>query len=188
MQLKSDDYIVQDISISTARNLVEKYHYAKGASNTATFLHGLIDKLAGTIVGCAWWIPPTKNAAMFTCPDHDWRKVLSLSRLVIVPDTPSNAASYLLGRSIRLIRTDGRFDALITYADTYRGHTGSIYKATNWEYRGKTKPMPVWVSSDGQIMGRKRGRKTLTYGEMRQRGFKLEGRFPKHRFRMILRD
>jgi hypothetical protein len=90
-------------------------------------------------LGVAWWMPPTRAAAEANW-EGDFREVLSLSRLVIVPDVPKNAASFLIGKSIHLIRKDGRFCCLLTYADTSQGHDGGIYRATNWEYMGLTTP------------------------------------------------
>jgi hypothetical protein len=52
----ASEWQVRDIPIATARALVEANHYAAGASNTATYLHGLYGVLDGQPYGCAWWI------------------------------------------------------------------------------------------------------------------------------------
>jgi hypothetical protein len=65
--------------------------------------------------------------------------VLCLSRLAILPDVPANACSFLLARSRRLI-DDKAWPCLVTYADEWRGHTGAIYRADNWQYEGLTRP------------------------------------------------
>ena len=131
--LKKSDYVVRSISIETARMLVERLHYSKGATNTGVYTHGLFKKgedfFDNQCLGVAWWLPPTKNAAIATY-DGEWRKVLSLTRLDIEPSVPKNGASFLLSQSIKLINKD-KWHCLVTYADTWRGHTGSIYKATN---------------------------------------------------------
>jgi hypothetical protein len=80
-------------------------HYAAGASNTATALHGLFrrgDIFDEQCQGVAWWIPPTKGAALNTYPEN-WRGVLCLSRLCVLPCVPSNAATFLMAGSRRLI-------------------------------------------------------------------------------------
>jgi len=188
-KLKSKDWVVRDVGISTARNIVEAFHYSGGATNTRVYTHGLFKKgedfFDNQCLGVAWWLPPTKNAAIATY-DGDWRKVLSLTRLAINPEVPSNAASFLLGASIRMIKKIGNWDCLVTYADTWRNHTGAIYKATNWEYMGETKPSLVMVNQDGRMMGRKRGGRNLTKQEMIDAGFKNIGSYPKHKFRIIL--
>lgn len=183
--LSKKDYEVRPTPLEVAQHLVSDYHYSKGGSNTRTYVHGLYLKGTLECLGVAWWIPPTKSCAINSYPSGDWRKVLSLSRLVILPSVPQNGASFLMGNSIKLIKEDGRFECLVTYADTWRGHTGSIYKATNWEYLGLTKPQDVWTDQTGRMVSRKAGPKTRTKSEMKELGYELVGKFPKHKYRII---
>lgn len=74
----------------------------------------------------------------------------------------------------------------MTYADTWQNHEGTIYKATNWQYMGLTKPTSVFQNKDGKMMGKKRGAKNLTTGEMADLGFEEQGKFQKHKFRMVI--
>ena len=108
---------------------------------------------------------------------------MSLSRLVIVPDAPKNACSFLISRSIKLIDRK-RWKCLVTYADEWQGHTGGIYKATNWVYVGKTKPEYVYVKN-GRMVSRKAGPKTRTQAEMIDLGYKRYGPYSKHKFVLI---
>lgn len=167
-----------------AYRLVAAEHYARGASNTATYLHGLYP--AGwhwysQCVGVAWWIPPTRTAAEALAGD-DWRGVLSLSRLAIEPGVPTNACSFLLSKSVRLIDRR-RWPVLVTYADSWRGHTGAIYRACGWAYDGETKPEAVYTLR-GRMVARKAGGRTRTHGDMLALGCVCEGRFSKARFVM----
>lgn len=170
--------------IGTARAMVEKYHYSGGASNTATDIHTLHRAGEPEVLGVAWWLPTTKVAAMSV--SSDWRRVVALTRLVIHPEVPSNAASFLLGAAMRQIRLEGRWTTLVTYADEGEGHTGAIYRATNWEYLGKTKPAVRYRHPDGTIQSKKRGPKTFSHAEMIGMGFTVEGPFAKHKFRKVL--
>jgi len=184
--LDANSYYVKVVLLATAQTLVRQYHYAGGGANTATFAHGLFNR--GDSVNClgiAWWIPPTKTAAEYNYP-QDWKSVLSLSRLVVVPGAPINAASFLLAGSIKLIKADGRWHCLVTYADEWQGHTGQIYRATNWEYAGLTRPERTYVDANGVMGGRKRGPKTLTNAQMLERGYTYVGSFSRHRFRKII--
>lgn len=185
-RLRKADWEVRSVSLSIARVIVEREHYSKGASNTATYLHGLFPKGAffeNECVGVAWWIPPTRTAALATYPAN-CNGVLALSRMAINPDVPANACSFLLARSSRLINRE-RWPCLVTYADEWRGHTGAIYKAVGWEYCGKTKPERTYVLN-GRMVARKAGPKTRTHGEMLAEGAEMVGAFAKHKFRHIL--
>lgn len=181
-RLRKAEWEIRPVSLDSARRVVSKEHYAGGASNTATYLHGLFRRgelFDEQCEGVAWWIPPTRSAAEATYPKN-WRGVLCLSRLVIRPGVPKNACSFLLGGSRRLISRD-RWPCLVTYADDWRGHTGGIYRADNWHYVGKTKPERTYVLN-GKMTARKAGPKTRTHSEMLALGAECVGSFAKHKF------
>lgn len=184
MKLRKAQYSVKPISHREAARFIEAHHYAKGMSNTRTFAFGLFQKEFSELLGVSVWIPPTKIAALSVY--KDFTKVLALTRLAVHPSAPKNACTFLLAQSRKQIKKDGRFACLLTFADTYRNHTGGIYRADNWEYLGLTKPSPVYLDADGRMMGRKRGGKTLRASEMVELGFKSVGSFPKHKFRFLL--
>lgn len=181
------DWFVGPIGdFKVAREAVSLMHYSGGASNTATYLHGLFRKEdPRTFWGVAWWLPPIKPAAVYVADicGADWRRVLNLSRLVVHPDVGTNGASFLLGGSERLIRKDRVYEALVTYAESARGHTGAIYKATNWTYDGTTTPKQIWIDpATGQQVSIKRAKKTRTVAEMEDLGYVRGGTSVKHRF------
>ena len=182
--LSRGEWEVRTVDLSVAQELVRRYHYSGGGSNTATYRHGLFKKGESECLGVAWWIPPTKTAAQATFSEN-WQGVLALTRLAISPEVPKNGASFLLGKSMRLIDRQ-RWPALVTYADEMMGHTGSIYRATNWEYCGLTTKESTWFK-DGRMVARKAGPKTRTRDEMLELGCEMVGRFAKHKFRHIVK-
>jgi len=180
--LRKASWLVRPVALDTAQRMVERYHYAHGGSNTAVACHGLFHRERSfwdaDCYGVAWWLPPTRAAAVATHPDNPGG-VLALTRLVIHPGAPRNAATFLLARSVKLL--DARWDCLVTYADTWRGHTGGIYRAANWTYVGLTDPEWVYVRN-GRMMGPKRGPVTLSRAQMEADGFDALGKFAKHKF------
>ena len=184
--LRKSEYEVSTVPLATCQQMVEDHHYAGTGSNTAVFRHGLFHKSSpDECLGIAWWIPPTKSAALANYPDN-WRAVLVLSRLAIRPDVPQNAASFLIMQSVKLIRLDPRWKYLLTYADEWQKHSGSIYKATNWTPKGKTSPEATWIDSEGRMVARKAGPHTRTKAEMIALGHRMIGRYSRHRFGMPL--
>lgn len=182
MRLRRTDWSVNTIPThGEAARLIREWHYSKSVANTSTFRHGLYP--AGLLTQChgvALWIPPTATAARSIAGD-DWRGVLSLSRLVVSPDVPANGASFLLGRSMALIDRN-RWPVFVTYADTNQGHTGAIYKATNWRCDGPVAAGDVWQMPDGSLCGRKRGGHTYTSADMIAMGAVRRPSSPKIRF------
>jgi hypothetical protein len=181
-RLKAEEWMICDAALDRALDLVRQFHYARGAANTATHLHGLYRRSDLQLMGIAWWIPPTKTAALAWWPEAN--EVLSLSRLVLSPAVPKNGATFLLAGSVK--RLDPRWRCLITYADTWRNHTGHIYRACGWEYLGLTKAERTYVK-DGVMIARKAGPRTRTHAEMLAIGAECIGSFARHRFRLIVR-
>ncbi len=185
-RLRKADYEVRPVCLEFARRFVVAHHYARGGSNTATYLHGLFrcDEIFDEqCQGIAWWIPPTRSAAEATYPQN-WRGVLCLSRLAIRPGVPSNACSFLLARSRRLIDRSA-WPCLVTYADEWRGHTGQIYRADNWTYLGLTRPERIYRVGV-RMLSRKAGGNTRTHAEMLALGAECVGSFAKHKFIRVM--
>jgi len=183
-RLKKENWLVKEVPLSVAQNLVKKLHYSRGGSNTRTYTHGLFHKNnLDVCLGVAWWIPPTKTAANASFPEN-WRGVLALSRMVVEAGVPKNACSFLLSKSQKMIDRV-RWPCLVTYADDWQGHTGTIYKASNWKYVGKTGAEATYTL-DGRMIARKAGPKTRTHAEMLELGAVLLGRFAKHKFTHIV--
>lgn len=184
LQLRKRDWTVAGCDQDIAERFIIDEHYAKGASNTATYLHGLYPARWHwylECVGVAWWIPPTKSAAQAWAGDR-WEGVLCLSRLAIAPHVPPNACSFLLAHSVRKIdRT--RWHTLVTYADEWRGHAGTIYKAAGWQFCGYTKPEATYTIN-GRMTARKAGGNTRTHADMLALGAEFVGRFRKSRWRL----
>lgn len=179
---RKKEWWVDEVSLDFAQHFIEAHHYAAGGSNTRVYTHGLYPRnhfWENECVGVAWWIPPTKTAARAAYP-LNWKGVLALSRLAILPGIPANACSFLIRHSMRLIDR-AIWPCLLSYADTWRGHTGAIYKAAGFREAGMTKPERVYVL-DGRMVARKAGQRTRTHAEMLALGCECVGAFPKIRF------
>jgi len=179
-KLRKSDWYVADAPLAEGQKMVREHHYAKGGSNTCVYMHGLYNRATGKLQGVAWWLPPTRVACE-SVNKEEWRKVLSLTRFVLLPGTPKNAASFLLSRSVKMIRREGRFVSLVTYADDAMGHTGHIYKVSGWSFAGKTGPYPRWEDSDGRQIAVK-STKNRRKDEMLALGYAKVGSFYKYKF------
>ena len=182
---RKGEWVVRDAPLKEAKEFIRQYHYAKGGSHTACYMHGLYHRDYDGLWGVAQWLPPTRNACE-SVNKEQWTKVLSLSRLAIVPGVPTNAASFLLSASVRLIRRDGRFVSLVTYADESQGHTGLIYRAANWDYVGRTALTTRWLAEDGRQVS-VLSTKSRSVEQMKALGHVKQGNFCKHKFVLHLK-
>jgi hypothetical protein len=179
-KFRAADWEVRDIPHWMAKALIQREHYSGGCSNTQVYGHGLYLRHGINLWGVAMWLPPTRVAAE-SVNRPEWRRVLSLTRLAVQPMVPKCGASFLLGASIRMIRKDARFASLVTYADESQGHTGAIYRATNWDYIGRTGPYPRWLDSENRQVAQK-ATKNRVKAEMERLGNRKAGSFYKHKF------
>ena len=89
------DYVIRRCEHAAASALVRAHHYAGGTANTSVLSVGAYR--AGQMVAAALWMPPTRVCAESVSNEH-WRRVLSLSRLVVIPGEPTNVASMPTSR------------------------------------------------------------------------------------------
>ena len=181
------DYTFERVAHAVGAEFIKRHHYARGCSKTGVFFGAF---KGGALVGVCQFLPPTKVAAQSVDKER-WRQVLSLTRMAVLDSEPQNATSMLLGASIRMVRglrlPDGSsWEWLVTYADEARGHTGAIYRATNWTHVGRTGPYPRWVDAEGRQVATKSGPKTRTAEQMRALGYINEGVFFKEKFTLRL--
>lgn len=127
-----------------ARDLVRQFHYTRGMSNTGKFFCA---KRNGIVVGAAVYIPPLLAAAVKHA-QGDPKMVISLSRLVVATGEPQNVAGMLIAASLRLLVAQGKYDTIVTYADMSEGHTGTVYRATNAQSCGVSKPSAYWIDPE----------------------------------------
>jgi hypothetical protein len=178
--LRRSDWEVRPAPTQHARDLVETWHYSKGASKTAVAIHGLYIKGTPILQGVAWWLPPTRVAAESVNREH-WTRVLALSRMVVAPGVPQNACSFMLGGAVRALRKEGKWRSLVTYADESQDHEGGVYLACNWTYVGRTGPYVRWLTQDGRQVAAQ-ATTSRTKAEMESLGHRVAGKFYKHKF------
>ncbi|MFA4974981.1 MAG: hypothetical protein WC683_20445 [bacterium] len=177
------EYVVKPIPFKVGVELISQHHYAKGAANTAVKMIGLV-RCDGEVVGAAQFLPPTKVAAQSVAGD-DWRDVLSFSRMVVLDSEPTNAESLLIGGAVHEVKKDRRWRAILTYADQAQQHTGTIYKATNFEPLGVTKPECRYVDEKTGRLVAKKATHSRTKAEMIALGCRVE-KSQKFKFVMFL--
>jgi hypothetical protein len=122
---------IERVSLADVRPLFERFHAYKGAGGTATYALGFVE--SGAIVAAFLWQPPAPGAALAVCPEAPYG-VLALSRMVAVPrgERALRHISKPLRAIMRQVIDRGRWPVLVTYSDEGAGHTGHVYKCSDW--------------------------------------------------------
>jgi hypothetical protein len=136
-------YYVEPMSFSdTVRLFLHKWHYSDYVNIQAKQVFGLFREgiFLPELVGvCIYTRPAGPSAAKRYYP-ADPDKCLELRRLCLIDDTPKNAESFFVSRTLKWLRKKTEWKFIISYADPEQGHTGTIYRAANFKYVGVTSP------------------------------------------------
>jgi hypothetical protein len=106
---------------------------------------------------CVFALPPRETHKRYG--GTTWE----LARLYLLDDIPRNAETWLIGQSIKWVRKyHPAVKTLVSYADPSAGHTGLIYKASNWIPDGQTDDERKTPRSDyyDERTGKKYGRRS----------------------------
>lgn len=114
----------------------------------------------GTLVGSAIFSIPTRKEALSAVPAPP-EVCLDLGRFVLLDEVPANGETWFLGRAFELLRRQG-FAGVVSFADPIRrvradgsevmpGHLGTIYRAHNAIYTGRSKARIHHLLPDGTI-------------------------------------
>ena len=113
------------------KELIATNHYLKTwRSLKEQYVFELLDE--GQIVGMAVFGQPCGTNVTRKYGDN----TLELRRFYVLDHMPKNTASYFLSRCLKQLRKTG-MSKVISYSDPNQGHTGVMYRATNFEYLGK---------------------------------------------------
>jgi hypothetical protein len=131
------DFQVFPCSRSEIQHFIETHHYSKSINGCISdFCFKLVND--GKIIGAMFF----GRLAMANA----WKKyasrecdVTELRRLCCIDDTPKNTESFFIGSALRWLRKNTQIKIVVTYADSEYGHTGIIYKASNFKYAGFVK-------------------------------------------------
>jgi len=183
------DYYIDKISKKQAEELLLKYHYLKDFSKTfkSGYNYGLYKKndfsplniggVQGVCIFTGLPVPEIAKGA-FGLERNEQNGLFELSRLCIHPDTQSreyNITSWFVAKSIKKLRKETEVKAIISYADSDH-HSGTIYRACNFEYCGLSEPKKDFYFADGTKHSR---------GSIKGRDGEWRDRSRKHRYVMV---
>jgi len=135
-------YWVQETTFNhTVRKFLKRWHYSDYVNIQAKHTFCLfregnfgIPEMVGV---CVYTRPAGPTAGQSYYPEAP-DKVLELRRLCLIDETPKNAESFFVSRSIKWLKQNTDWEFILSYADMEQGHSGVIYRASNFEYLGVT--------------------------------------------------
>ena len=130
------DFIVKPSNLRVTRDFIEKWHYSRNVNGLRiSQVFGLFHEknlIGAMIYGALGMANQWKKYA------KEESKVVELKRLCCIDKTPKNTESYFIGKTLRWMKQNSAFDLVVSYSDTFYGHKGTIYKASNFKHMGLT--------------------------------------------------
>ena len=131
------------IKYITANNFLIKWHYLHRQAPTSFSFGAYFN---GEIIGaCTIGKPASHTLINGVAGKEMASNVFELNRLCFLDEAPKNSESRFIGWVIRQMP---KSTILVSYADTKQGHSGIVYKATNWIYTGTTIPFTDYTLGD----------------------------------------
>ena len=140
---KLKDYIVELAPVDTVRPFVEKWHYSGSINGIDNVYSFRLMRPDGEMVGAMIYGKMAMAGAYKKYGDRAI-DVIELRRLCCIDDTPKNTESFFIGWTLRWLRDNTIVKTVVSYADPHHGHSGVIYRASNFDYLG--------TSSKGRII------------------------------------
>ena len=130
------DFVVKPTTIQYVRDFVETWHYSSNVNGLRiSNVFGLFynDNLIGAMI-----YGPLGMANTWKKYADSEDQVVELRRLCCIDNTPRNTESYFIGKTLRWLKKNTSYKVVVSYADTFHNHQGTIYKASNFEHCGMT--------------------------------------------------
>ena len=133
---------------------IKRYHYSHTHPGGIDFSFAAIQN--GILVGaCVFGYMAGNPKAMCVCKQSDDpSKYRELMRLVLLDEIPKNSESRFIAWCLRWLRSKTDLLAVISFADPKFGHTGVIYRASNWIYTGlQNQDRPRLLKTHADLFG-----------------------------------
>ena len=131
-----NEFVVKPVTIQEVKSFVEKWHYSKNINGlNISYVFGLFYKqyLIGAII-----YGSLSMANTWQKYGTDETDVVELKRLCCIDATKKNTESFFIAKTIKFLKKYSNYKTIVSYADPYFNHQGTIYKASNFTHEGFT--------------------------------------------------
>ena len=172
--MKVTDFTVELVQRNAVVGFIEKHHYSHNINGVQSYYHfGLFrDGKFGLpeMIGAMLYAMPSMPSTAKKYNPINPTKCFELRRLVCIDDTPTNTESYFIGQTFKWLKQNTDIEVIVSFADEEYGHSGIIYKATNFEYLGTTSPSKKLIVDGKEYHSRSLNQSDRPYGrELKRR-------------------
>ena len=140
--MKVTDFTVEHVNRKAIVSFIEKHHYSHNVNGIQSYYHFGLFREGNfgipTMIGAMLYAMPSMPATAAKYNPINPSKCMELRRLVCIDDTPKNTESYFIGKTFKWLKQNTDVEVIVSFADQHYGHSGTIYKASNFESLGMT--------------------------------------------------
>ena len=168
------NFTVEEVPRKSVVKFIEKHHYSHNVNGVQSLYHyGLFTEGNFGIpkmIGAMMYAHPSMPATAAKYNPINPTKCLELRRLVCIDATPKKTESFFIGQTFKLLKRDTDMEVIVSFADQHHGHTGVIYKATNFDYLGETSRGRILMVDGKEMHSRSLNQLDRPYGrELKRR-------------------
>ena len=177
-------YEVRLVKRSAIKSFIEKNHYSHNINGLkVSYCFGVFNRDGNLVGGVIFGQLSTTAWKKYGKTEEE---VLELRRLVLADSCVFNSESYVVGACIRHIRKHAlKVKVIVSYADPYYGHSGIIYKASNFKYEGTTAKDTVLVDKTNGKRYHSRAMRTKYKGKFKPFALRLQEKFKEGKLEII---
>lgn len=130
------DFLVKKTNITVVKDFIEEWHYSGNVNGLRiSHIFGLFyeNHLIGSMIYGS--LGMANSWKKYADSESD---VIELRRLCCIDNTPKNTESYFIAKTLKWLKKNTAYKIVVSYADAYHNHQGTIYKASNFNYEGLT--------------------------------------------------
>ena len=174
--MRVTDFTVEEIPRKSLVSFTEKHHYSHNVNGVQSLYHFGLYREGNfglpTMIGAMMYAHPSMPATAAKYNPINPDKCLELRRLVCIDDTPKNTESYFIGQTFKWLKENTAMEVIVSFADQHQGHTGVIYKATNFDYLGETGNGRILMVDGKEMHSRSLNQLDRPYGRELNRRYK----------------
>lgn len=160
------DFKVKPCDRKEVKEFIETYHYSHNINGVISdYCFKLVDNNEIMVGAMIYGRLAMRNQYKKYCSNE--ADIIELRRLVCIDNTPKNTESYFIGHTLRWLKKNTSIKKVISYADTTYGHTGIIYKASNFKHVGQTVPIKVICREPDKKLFHDKAIRTKYKGELK---------------------
>ena len=133
--VKVTEFKVLPVDFHTVKGFIKKWHYLGDAPLNISLVFGLYYKqnlIGAMIYGSLSMLNSYKKYG------DSQESIIELKRLCCIDKTKKNTESYFISKTLKFIKNYTKYKTVVSYADPYFNHQGTIYKASNFTHEGFT--------------------------------------------------